>query len=501
MGTPLKLARTVIVGKNVGLVKQMLEFVSYFIRCCDVKENSIRMEKQRDILGNRQSGSNWSDTLSASFGSQNSHIQNWFERSCNIVSAPPNTTYDTSGTVDYFKDFKSYSHLDALKEETEHEPGTEIGKILKCVNSDTTKCYCSLLQALNKISEKKLKSYVRMDDLNTINSSTKLSNGSRKNEIDLAETLKCCVLCRTLEKGMFEEFCDKCRLELEKINLDVSLVCLHCVQRLDRLKNRLLGTGNLDDKNSLYPIRTSRSDSKFEKTVCQSKPSFVCYCCSPCTYGDLRLDLHVDTTLDGSDDLNITPRPRNTSDPVDFIAKAENNFSNLRNSTNSHDSGTEMEYCSSGTGETLSECYTRTNSLSSQSVAQDFDSDYCSVENEQLASTLTDMTPTSNLLAVHPQQSFANCVMKSSSTSTLKAPTIVCNGGDRVVATCHHGNDICDVNECTCAFEDGRMVSSTDEIEQEQVEEQLVNELKSLKLLEINLPRSITRQPRKSSSK
>jgi hypothetical protein len=40
IGYPLKLARTVVVGKKADLVKKLLYILTYFIRCSDVQENT-----------------------------------------------------------------------------------------------------------------------------------------------------------------------------------------------------------------------------------------------------------------------------------------------------------------------------------------------------------------------------------------------------------------------------------------------------------------------------
>lgn len=173
--------------------------------------------------------------------------------------------------------------------------------------------------------------------------------------------------------------------------------------------------------------------------VCQKKPSFICYCCTPTTYGNLDVDLKIDTSEEGNlseIDLDITPRPRKSSDPIDMVplsSKNKTKFSNMRNSTNSHDSGTELENSVGSSGE----CFTRTNSMSSQSVATDIDSDYCSVENEQLASTLIENStllhlPSDQLLletttadkdeSSQKQQPEHIPVCKSFSTNTLKSP-------------------------------------------------------------------------------
>ena len=441
LGSSLKLARTVIVGKNTKLVKQILKFLTYFIRCCEIKENYIRPEKQRNIL-KRLSSSNLSDTLSAS----STETQGWFERSCSIVNAKANnnTSIRVNSPSDPFRDFKSYNHLDVLSEHQDESvtPRTSDRNIiekLRSMNMDTNKCYCAFLEALNKINDKSLRSYVNMEDLKKqelqVNNIVNIDGNAG------IQALKSCMLCKTLEKGMFDEFCDKCKMDLQKSSFEViETVCLHCVKRLEDLKCKNLAepsrTCDCCNKGTLNCRNNSMNKSII---VCQKKPSFICYCCTPTTYGNLDVDLKIDTSEEGNlseIDLDITPRPRKSSDPIDMVplsSKNKTKFSNMRNSTNSHDSGTELENSVGSSGE----CFTRTNSMSSQSVATDIDSDYCSVENEQLASTLIENStllhlPSDQLLletttadkdeSSQKQQPEHISVCKSFSTDTLKSP-------------------------------------------------------------------------------
>ncbi|XP_066929845.1 folliculin-interacting protein 2-like [Clytia hemisphaerica] len=376
LGSPFKLARTVIVGKNIKLVNKILQFLTYFIRCCEVQENFIGAERPKDF-SNRQSGSNWNDSLSSSSSAQ-TNIQNWFERSCSII---------TSQNVDPFKEFKNYNHLDALDERDEIlTPRTSDRNIiehLKSMNLDTTKCYCVFLQALNKVSD--LRSYVNMEDIKK--KELNITNDSGKPGLVAS---KSCMICRTLEKGMFEQFCDKCKLDLQKSSIEVvNTVCLHCVKRLENaskcqnfIENSTCSCGSGSTKDCIC------NGNMKQTQVCPKKPSFICYCCAPSTYGDLELDIKADTSCGSLTDLDLTPRPRKSSDPIDVVpmSKTNSKFGTMRSSTNSHDSGTELEHSegfNSCSGDSDS-CFTRADSMSSQGV----DSDYCSVESEQLASTL-----------------------------------------------------------------------------------------------------------------
>ena len=466
LGSSLKLARTVIVGKNIKLVKQILKFLTYFIRCCEIKENYIRPEKQRNNL-NRLSSSNLSDTLSAS----STETQGWFERSCSIVNAKANSRNNIliNSPSDPFKDFKSYNHLNVLPEQQDEciTPRTSDRNIiekLQLMKMDTNKCYCAFLEALNKINDKSLRSYVNMEDLKK--QELQVNNIVNTDGSVGIQALKSCMVCKTLEKGMFDEFCDKCKMDLQKSSFEViETVCLHCVKRLEDLKCKNLTEPSMTcsccDKDYLNCSRHNSMNTS-TVTVCQKKPSFICYCCTPTTYGNLGADLKIDTSEEGNlleIDLDLTPRPRKSSDPIDVIPlnnKNNTKFSNMRNSTNSHDSGTEME---SSVGSTGGECFTRTNSMSSQSVATDIDSDYCSVENEQLASTLIENSsllhlPADQLLLETsdkddepPPQPEHIPVCKSFSTDTLKSPFETDPTTDNDIHSCgdDNGNELDDI--------------------------------------------------------
>ena len=46
IGFPLKISRTVVTGKDPTLVRQILFILTYFIRCSDVKEHTLRIKKE-----------------------------------------------------------------------------------------------------------------------------------------------------------------------------------------------------------------------------------------------------------------------------------------------------------------------------------------------------------------------------------------------------------------------------------------------------------------------
>ena len=206
----------------------------------------------------------------------------------------------------------------------------------------------------------------------------------------------------------------------------------------------------------------------------------------------------VDTSQDNSIDLDLTPRPRKASDPVDCVLSpslsssvANNtNFSNMRNSTNSHDSGTEMDNSvGSCAGDSTDSCFTRTNSLSSQGIVTDLDSDYCSVDNEQLATTLINessfpsspqFTQTDNDVSMQSKSLLEintnhRTVSKSLSTTTLKSSLVF-------------DLDTEDTDTCTSEFT-------------EFLKDILSIDLEDLRLKELDLPKTWHRSHRKISSK
>jgi len=396
---PMIFSRTIIVGKDAPLVCELLKLLTYFIRCCDLKENRIRMVKGREsrISECSLSGSHFSQTPSSPIS-----VRSWVETSnqniipinnskVNDCVKKTNTTVTPKSTVENLVN-----------------PVWNIENILKNGQLELQSCYCNLLQNFDKIDEKELTKFIFRFDDRKIRELLDISNTyDKKNN---SSSPKSCHRCHTLEKEMFDKFCDSCsNVKKNDISLEIDLVCHHCIAQIEKLKS------NIECNNQLKSLCSCKGDDGINhKCKCNlvetnvqpkenlpninkhrfiDKPSFICYCCPKITEECLAENSKdfVENNCDTyNEDVCFTPRCRNYSDPMDFVVpKVKATL--IRNSTTSHDSGTEMSYTSSCQEDSVdSECLSRHNSLSSQddfnSIDQSaVDSDYCSVDNETLA--------------------------------------------------------------------------------------------------------------------
>ena len=324
VSVPLKLARTVIVGQNKSLVCQLLQVLTYFIRCSDVKETVMQMEHDDEKQGSPLSSSFGESTLNFSSTTPSS-VKSWVDN----IPTPK---------AQYVKE-EILSSNDAVP--VEKKSSELLPKIF-----DETPCYCNLLQKMDSVTSKGvLKCHKQPDNVKYsveyLSSSTtaKLSG-------------KSCYGCGTLEKLIYDLFCEQCKKD--KFSIEVDLICQTCLKRLEKLK---LPHSFIDTSTqSIY-----------------KKPSFVCYCCSP----------------NNHEEFEQLYRPRKFSDPIPCVSPKTK--SATRNCTKSHDSGTEeMNFTPSLNEDHI---FSRNSSISSQSsstAVADMDSDYCSVDNDSKRFSLID---------------------------------------------------------------------------------------------------------------
>ena len=399
ISSPLHLARTIIIGKNATLVCDLLHLLTYFIRCSDIKENNVRIEREKDSLY-RFSGSSWGESVLSQTPGTPDSVQSWIEKASLV------------------EDDKVFTEA-KVAEHSKNPIITPRTFIEDFKNSpvDTTVCYCGLLQKLDCFGEKNIASYLKHSDNKKIK---KLLNGSDVCFSNVSNP-KSCKGCRTLEKDMFVEYCDKCKKQ-ENLSLEIDLVCQHCINRLDKHNTQASidlsqhTVGKLEKSNVSIPEEVYQQK---EYISIPMKASFTCYCCSKDEDRMKITKQNVDDSY-SDDGYNIISRERTMSDPVD-CQNLKLKTGLLRNSTTSHDSGNETAYsvCSS-THENESDLVnlTRTNSLSSQddllnndhAITTDIDSDYCSVEKEQLSNTVDNISLSNT----------ENRVPKSISSTTLK---------------------------------------------------------------------------------
>ena len=266
-------------------------------------------------------------------------------------------------------------------------------------------CYCELLRSIEQMGEKDIKRVMLLLDrdnkleeyINRSSSTTNLKSNS----------LKYCDNCLTLEKPLFEKFCDHCRTSnIKNFSIEVDLVCQHCVQRLNNVQ-RLLS------KNDTETISQTEEKQELklkciERLLCRCKilnpdisnsdkpkSSFKCYCCpdeNEAVGKEHSLNQQVKTKLEHINEIEepLVQRSRCESDPMD-MQTCQMKKGPLRDSTTSQDSGTEMSYTSSyyqDSTDNLSSCLY----LSSQEdlLNNENDSDYASLDNENLASVNLD---------------------------------------------------------------------------------------------------------------
>lgn len=411
-GAPLKLARTIVVGKNAHLVCELLKLLTYFIRCSDIKENYLRMEKESDTMF-RFSGSSWNESYFSKTPSTPNSVRSWID-----TNTPVHKENEKNDDTPVENKIAKVSETDL------QVTPRSLEKQFFDTAIDTSSCYCRVLQQLDMIGEKNLTNFLKNSD-----------NKNIKELLDVTDDgagphSKSCKNCRTLEKPIFAKFCDACRKQQRNVGLEIDPVCHHCVQRLEKTQQilnspptKIILNSELSNcgKNG-YSTETLKSLTLKDSLCLPKKPSFKCYCCPL-----LNENQNVIITCEESEHpSDLIPRVRTASDPVDVTTcKIKPGY--LRNSTTSHDSGTEMAYSVSSSSHDLESTdslnLTRNNSLSSQDDllnsehVPDLDSDYCSIDNEQFVTN--DANDCDTL-----ENNFRQ-VSKSASSTTLKELPLV----------------------------------------------------------------------------
>ncbi|XP_065651574.1 folliculin-interacting protein 1 isoform X4 [Hydra vulgaris] len=310
ISVPLKLARTVIVGQNKTFVCQLLQVLTYFIRCSDVKETIMQMvpeeEKQVPSLGTSFEES----TLNFSSNTPK-NIKSWVENS----QTPPEV---------FCNDKEFFSDNISNKSKKSEILLNGLGE---------RHCDCSQLQKMKSVLHPPLKCCSHLDShkcfSDNLNSLTVINQ-------------KSCYICGTLEKLMYDMFCEHCKKDKNFIGDLLCQTCFKCLENLYKNSQDLL-------------------------TQTKSNKSFVCYCCPSINQTESNI----------SDKFY---RPRKSSDPIPCISPKSK--STLRNSTKSHDSGTEDMNFIPYLNERSISCNSSISSHSSSIAVADMDSDYCSIDND-----------------------------------------------------------------------------------------------------------------------
>ena len=373
--------------------------LSYFIRCSNIVENKVKMNKVRE---HRISESSTSGNCLGQTPSSPISVSSWVDK--NFVDKNSKTKTDCEYIADNAQQLNSIKdeNNEILPESSEKFEMNILdnGKLnsLELGNS----CYCELLRSIEQMGEKDIKSVMLLLDRD--NKLEEYINRPSSTTNSKSNSLKYCDNCLTLEKPLFEKFCDHCRTSnMNNFSIEVDLVCQHCVQRLNNVQ-RLLS------KNDTETI--SQTEEKQElKLKCierllgrckilnpdisnndKPKSSFKCYCCPDENEAvgeeNTSNQQKVKTKLEHVDEIEgpLVQRTRCESDPMD-METCQMKKGPLRDSTTSQDSGTEMSYTSSycqDSTDNLSSCLY----LSSQEdlLNNENDSDYASLDNENLAS-------------------------------------------------------------------------------------------------------------------
>lgn len=375
--------------------------LSYFIRCSNIVENKVKMNKTREhrISESSTSGNYLGETPSSPIS-----VSSWVDK--NFVDKNTTIKLDCKYITDNAQELNSVrDENNKIVPESSEKFEMNIldnGKVNKLELGNS--CYCELLRSVEQMGEKDIKRVMLLLDRD--NKLEEFINRSSPTTHSKLNSLKYCDNCLTLEKPLFEKFCDHCRTSnIKNFSIEVDLVCQHCVQRLNNVQ-RLL---TKNDKETI-----SQTEEKQElKLKCierllgrckilspdisnsdKPKSSFKCYCCPDENevVGKENTNEQLKTNLEHINEIEepLVQRSRCESDPMD-MQTCQMKKGPLRDSTTSQDSGTEMSYTSSycqDSTDNLSTCLY----LSSQEdlLNNENDSDYASLDNENLASVNLD---------------------------------------------------------------------------------------------------------------
>lgn len=525
VNSPRKLARTIIVGENAGLVVELLYLLTYFLRCSNISENKLQtVEPCEHEQAYRFSGSSWNETMFGAAdenGTPNS-VRSWIDQvSCvdsnEFVKATTGSlgteeddvftktdSIDTDDTITcstykdnlLLNDSMSSSLSNTHESTNHHSQYYEDDVMVETRPIDFSRCYCGYLQKLDSsLGRKNLRNLIKSTDRehlvnllggrrnsNTLKSSgsTNINNGSGNGGTNNSgpHNLKSCKGCRTLEKTIYEEYCDKCKEILNNLSLEIDSVCKYCLNHLEKLREMIDTDGNIvhttdagvsstsSTSSSLYknlldgtgetvvvpacervstPI-SDKSDKRRSKRdmLCRkkltasssSKKPVHCYCgssASSAASGKQTLSVpHTpcNTHTDIESIEEFIPRERKASDPVDCVPSPKlTTKCILRHSTTSHDSGTEMACSVSSScqeldsGESLN--LTRDNSLSSHDNLFSSDTIVGGGESgsgdmdSDYCSVDNDQTSTISEVTCYSDQ-LINTVCESSSSTTIR---------------------------------------------------------------------------------
>jgi hypothetical protein len=436
---PRQLARTIIVGENANLIVELLYLLTYFLRCSNINENDLKIEQpqrigelthdETDLVTYDNYTSSWNEAM---FNNQSSgsDVHSWIDNISGVGA--------TSETVkDSLVDPTSAVETNSMTCETSTTcSSTDVDNEESFVDQlDSSRCYCSYLQTLQCNSNRRnAMSVIRGTNrerfgtlLKCLRTSKTVSSGSCSNSDNTNSSSsgfsRTCRGCNSADRMCSSKYCNSCDHLLSNIGLSSdSSTCDYCIAQLERLNDIVHCRKESNDETVFstpsLPTKTKATTTrrKSRNTYCVKSDMMQCTCFSCTTKNN-------DTCRD-DDDVGI-PRivtsPRKLSHPLDCTQSPDLNAKVLRHSTTSHDSGTEMacsvtsscpemESADSMNLTRDSSMSSRDNLFSSDTITNDMDSDYCSVENEQ----------TSVQSEVRFESDLMNTVCKSTSSTTIK---------------------------------------------------------------------------------
>ena len=352
ISSPLKLARTIVVGKHANLVCELLHILTYFIRCSDIKERTLTADKNH-----RFSGCSWGDSnfLSQSPSTPNSvkswieqvavderhkplHRRSYMEKLCSDRPVLEQTSKLACEEADCDVDFKTC--ISPCRNEKSSD--RTVGGLLRSsevISFNDTNKLMSRMMSRNHHDEDKYDSEQQDSTIHPNCTSTPVCS------VNASEYCSCvCLECMKLRsQTQYSKPTTKFQYPNSKMLLNVNS---RTASRYSSPSHR-----KCNDLPECEDVMTPTNETALpihsSDVFPPRKPSFVCYCCpdkNECSE-DSGLSKLVSKATRASLSplmLDMPMRNRNFSDPVDCISpKLKTPIP--RHSMKSHDSGTEME--------------------------------------------------------------------------------------------------------------------------------------------------------------
>ena len=140
VGYPPKITKTVVVGKDPTLVRQILYILSYFIRCSEVKEYSLKILENVD-----------DDDFSL--------------RCCDKLSTYTVTPTNTPDNSQWKDSFLSKQNRELVNDKKERDNTITESEKLADDQEEICNCMCSVLQSIDYIGTKGLRNFKKLSSV------------------------------------------------------------------------------------------------------------------------------------------------------------------------------------------------------------------------------------------------------------------------------------------------------------------------------------------------